>query len=40
MPAYRVPPGIDVAYLLQFAVALIFIGLALHVRYEAELKTK
>ncbi|OGA74842.1 MAG: hypothetical protein A3G81_16915 [Betaproteobacteria bacterium RIFCSPLOWO2_12_FULL_65_14] len=40
MPAYVVPPGIDVGYLVQFAVVMLFIGLALHIRYRAELKAK
>ena len=30
MPAYVVPPGINLLYLVQFSVVLIFIGLALH----------
>ena len=34
MPAYQVPAGIELAYPLQCAVVLIFLGLALHVRYQ------
>jgi capsular polysaccharide transport system permease protein len=37
MPAYLMPPGIDLAYLVQFAVVMIFIGLLLQVRYRADL---
>lgn len=37
MPGYVVPPAVDVSYLYAFAIAMIFIGLALHVRYRAEL---
>jgi capsular polysaccharide transport system permease protein len=40
MPGYVVPPGIDVGYLVQFATVMIFIGLALHMRYQPELKAK
>jgi capsular polysaccharide transport system permease protein len=40
MPGYQVPPGIDVGYLLQFALLMILIGLALHITYKTELKTK
>ncbi len=34
MPNYRVPAGIDPMYLVQWGVAMLFLGLALHVRYE------
>jgi capsular polysaccharide transport system permease protein len=37
MPGYIVPTGISLGYLYSFAVALIFIGLALHLRYRTEL---
>jgi capsular polysaccharide transport system permease protein len=40
MPAYHVPPGIDLAYLAGFGLAMVFLGLALHVRYQSELKAK
>lgn len=40
MPGYRVPPGLDLGYPLAVAVVLIFLGLALHVRYEAQLVAK
>jgi capsular polysaccharide transport system permease protein len=36
-PTYRVPPGIDLAYPLAAALALIFLGLAMHVRFQAKL---
>ncbi|MGH8640348.1 MAG: ABC transporter permease [Burkholderiales bacterium] len=39
MPAYRVPPGIDLGYLVAFAVVLIFLGLALHIRFKTQLMT-
>ena len=34
MPHYQVPSGIDLAYSVQCAVVLIFLGLALHLRYR------
>lgn len=40
MPTYVVPAGIEVGYLVQFAVVTIFLGLALHMRYQPELKAK
>lgn len=40
MPHYRVPPGIDLGYPLAFAVVFIFLGLALHVRYQPQLIAK
>jgi capsular polysaccharide transport system permease protein len=40
MPGYRVPPGIDLGYLVQVAVVLIFFGLALHVRFEEKLSAQ
>ena len=40
MPHYRVPPGLDLGYPLACAVVLIFIGLALHVRYQPQLIAK
>jgi capsular polysaccharide transport system permease protein len=36
-PTYRVPPGIDLGYPLAVALALIFLGLAMHVCFQAEL---
>jgi len=40
MPAYKVPPGIDLLYLAQFAVVLIFLGLVLHASFEYSLRAK
>jgi capsular polysaccharide transport system permease protein len=40
MPAYKVPAGIDLGYLYQFGVMLVFAGLALHVRYRGLLTAK
>ncbi|MBC7803471.1 MAG: ABC transporter permease [Candidatus Parcubacteria bacterium] len=37
MPAYQVPQGIDLAYPACFAVVLILLGLALHIRYQYDL---
>jgi capsular polysaccharide transport system permease protein len=37
MPTYRVPPDIELAYPLAAALALIFLGLAMHVRFRAKL---
>jgi capsular polysaccharide transport system permease protein len=39
MPAYRVPPGIDLGYLVEFAVVAIFLGLALHIHFKSRLMT-
>jgi len=40
MPNYKVPPGIDVGYLMQFSVLMIFLGLALHARFQDTLRAK
>lgn len=40
MPEYKVPTGIDLAYLVQFGVLFVFMGLALHARFEEFLKTR
>jgi capsular polysaccharide transport system permease protein len=40
MPTYRVPPGIDLGYPLAAALALVFLGLAMHVRFQAQLIEK
>jgi capsular polysaccharide transport system permease protein len=40
MPHYRVPPGLDLTYLWQFGVVLLFLGLALHVRYQDALRAR
>jgi len=40
MPAYKVPPGIDLLYLTQFAFVLIFLGLVLHSSFENSLRAK
>jgi capsular polysaccharide transport system permease protein len=37
MPTYRVPPGIDLGYPLAAALALVFLGLSMHVRFQARL---
>jgi capsular polysaccharide transport system permease protein len=37
MPEYHVPAGIDLGYLVACAIPLIFLGLALHVRYQKAL---
>lgn len=37
MPAYQVPPGIDLAYPAGVGLVLILLGLALHVRYQYDL---
>jgi capsular polysaccharide transport system permease protein len=37
MPQYQVPAGIDLGYLVAWAVSLVFLGLALHVRYQKAL---
>jgi capsular polysaccharide transport system permease protein len=37
IPTYRMPPGIDLGYPLAAALALIFLGLAMHVRFQAKL---
>ncbi len=37
MPLYHVPPGIRLGYLVEFAVLMIFLGLALHIRYKSAL---
>jgi capsular polysaccharide transport system permease protein len=34
MPGYQVPPGIDLGYPAACAMVLIFLGLALHIRYQ------
>jgi capsular polysaccharide transport system permease protein len=39
MPAYRVPSGIDLGYLVEFAVVMIFMGLALHIHFKSKLMT-
>jgi capsular polysaccharide transport system permease protein len=39
MPAYRVPPGIDLGYLVAFAVVMIFMGLAMHIHFKSKLMT-
>jgi capsular polysaccharide transport system permease protein len=36
-PYYRIPPEISVAYLYGWALVLIFLGMALHVRYARRL---
>jgi len=40
MPAYQVPSGIDLLYLYQFGVVMIFLGLALHVRFQDFLRAR
>jgi len=40
MPAYKVAPGIELLYLAQFAVVLIFLGFALHATFENFLRAK
>jgi capsular polysaccharide transport system permease protein len=40
LPNYKVPSGIDLGYLVQFAVLMIFLGLALHVRFQDVLRAK
>ena len=40
MPAYVVPPGINLGYMFACAVPLIFIGLALHVHFKTQLMTQ
>jgi capsular polysaccharide transport system permease protein len=40
LPNYKVPAGIDVGYLVQFSVLMIFLGLALHVRFQDTLRAK
>lgn len=40
MPAYKVPAGIDLFYLLQFAVVMVFFGLVLHARFQVFLRAK
>ena len=37
MPQYHIPPGIDLGYLVACAVTLVFLSLALHVRYQKAL---
>ena len=37
MPTYQIPQGIDLAYPAGFALLLILLGLALHIRYQYEL---
>lgn len=39
-PAYRVPAGIELSYLVEFAVVTTFLGLALHIRYRSALVNK
>lgn len=39
MPAYRVPPGIDLGYLVACAVVMIFMGLVLHIHFKNKLMT-
>lgn len=39
-PSYRVPPGVELSYLVEFAVMMIFLGLALHIRYRSALVDK
>ena len=36
-PGYHLAPGIDIEYLVVFAVVSMFLGLALHVRFEKRL---
>lgn len=40
LPNYQVPAGISLLYLLQFSVVMIFLGLALHARFQNLLMTK
>jgi capsular polysaccharide transport system permease protein len=40
MPGYQTVPGIDLWYLVQCAVPLVFIGFVLHMRYRADLVTR
>jgi capsular polysaccharide transport system permease protein len=40
IPTYRAPPEIDLGYPLAAALVLIFLGLAMHVRFEAKLIEK
>lgn len=34
MPMYLVPPGIELGYLYEFSLVLIFLGLALHIHFR------
>lgn len=40
MPTYVLTPGINLPYIYGWAVALILLGLVLHVRYRTQLMTK
>jgi capsular polysaccharide transport system permease protein len=40
MPGYQVPSGIDLLYLYKFAVVMIFLGLALHARFQDFLRAR
>jgi len=40
MPAYQTAPGIDLLYLMQWAIVLIFLGLVMHAVFENFLMTK
>jgi capsular polysaccharide transport system permease protein len=40
MPHYRVPPNLDLMYLVKFGVVMVFLGLALHVRYQDALRAR
>ncbi len=37
MPQYQIPAGINLGYVLAWAIPLLFLGLALHVRYQKAL---
>ena len=39
-PHYQAVPELDISYVFKFAVIIIFLGLALHVRYSLRLATK
>ncbi len=37
MPAYQLPPGIDLAYPAAWGVVFVFLGLALHTRFQSSM---